>query len=533
VVEPAAPPADAAALGPAAGDDSGTGISVQVAKAGAGGLAGRTVLLLANLLATPFTIRLLGPSAYGLWVLIQAVFLWAGLAEGGMWAATTKYGAERYAGGDADGEATVVWSGLCIVLITTSSAALALALGAHFLLGVLNVHGSALMAGTWALRVACASFVTSSLASTVNTAQQVRLRWRQYTLLNTGANLLGTVGVPLAIYLFSGGLVAATAVGLLASSLYLLGLCWDAVRVQPALRRPRVDRPTVRQLLWYGGALTIANLAGVPLHTGERFFLSANASTSAVAYYAVAITIATTLQVLPEQLGFPLIPALARLEAQGRHDEHRALYGKSLAGLFLVVTPAAIVLALVSKPFLTLWAGPAYGAHSTVLLLVALGGVLASAFAWMPTAYMLSAGKTKTLAWLQGAELVPYLGAAWVLTHKWGALGAAEVWSGRLVLHSVAMFAVVRRSSHLPVVPLSARRIRSVVAPVLFGLTCLGAAVLSGSLLARSAMAAVLLAGYSAVVWWLVLTPEERRGVANLLSEMLGPRMRLTRRRQA
>jgi O-antigen/teichoic acid export membrane protein len=359
------------------------------------------------------------------------------------------------------------------------------------------------------------------------------LRWRQFTLLNTGANLLGTFGVPLAIYLFSGGVVTAAAVGLLAASLYLVGLSWDALRVQPALRQPRVDRSTLRQLLSYGGALTIANLAGVPLHTGERFFLSANASTSAVAYYAIAITIATTLQVLPEQLGFPLIPALSRLDAEGRHEEHRALYGKSLAGLFLAVTPAAIVLALLSKPFLTLWAGPAYGAHSTVLLLVALGGVWANAFAWMPTAYMLSAGKTKVLAWLQGAELAPYLAAAWVFTHRWGALGAAEVWSGRLVLDSVAMFAVVRRTSHMPVVPLSARRVRSVLAPVLFGLACFGAAVLSGSLLARSFMAAGLLVGYGSVVWWLVLSPGERRGVSKLLSEMLGRSVGLPWQRRA
>jgi len=507
--------------------NDGAGISAQVARAGAGGLAGRSLLLLANLGATPFTIRLLGPSAYGLWALIQAIFIWANLAEGGMWAATTKFGAERYAVGDAVGEVKVVWSGLCFVLVTTSSAGLALALGAHFLLGALNVRGNLLVTGTWALRIMCASFVVSALAGTVNTAQQVRLRWRQYTLLNTGANLLGAVGVPLAIYVFADGVVTAAAVGLVCASLYLVGLCWDAARVQPALRSPRIDRQTLRQLLSYGGALTIANLAGVPLHTGERFFLSANASTTAVAYYSVAITIATTLQVLPEQLGFPLIPALSRLAAQGKWEEHRALYGKSLTGIFLVVTPAAIVLALLSRPFLTIWAGPTYGVRSTELLLIALGGVWASAVAWVPAAYMLSAGKTKALAWLQGAELVPYLGAAWLLTDKWGAVGAAAVWSGRLILDSVALSIIVRKSSCLPVLPLSARRVRSVMAPVFFGLASLGVAVLSESLLVRSAVAAGLLSVYAAVVWSLVLTPLERRGLANLLTEMLGPRLPL------
>jgi O-antigen/teichoic acid export membrane protein len=508
-------------------------MSAQVAKAGTWGLAGRTVLLLANLGATPFTIRLLGPAAYGLWALVQAILTWANLAEGGMWAATTKYGAQRYAVGDDAGEAKVVWSGLTFVLTTTSAVALGLALGAHTILGLLNVRGSMVEAGAWALRLSCASFVVSSLVGTVNTAQQVRLRWKHYTLFSVASNLLGSVGVPLAIWLFSGGVVAAAAVGLLASSLYFLGLSWDAVRVQPALRRPRVDKATLRQLSSYGGALSVANLAAVPLLTGERFFLGANTSTTVVAYYAVAITIATTLQVLPEQLGAPLIPALSRLEAEGRHDEHRALYGKSLFGLFLVVTPATIVMALLAKPFLTLWAGSAYGAHATVLLLVALGGVWANALAWVSHDYMLSAGKTKVLALLQVAEVAPYLGAAWVLTAKWGALGAAMVWSGRLVLDAVAQLLIVRRLYHLPVVPLSERRLRSVVAPILLGLSCLGASALSGGLIARCAMASVILAGYAVVVWCIVLTARERQGVVSLLGKMLGSSPRRGRRRPA
>ena len=529
VIEPVALPADAQASGPRPGDD-GRDVPAQVARAGSWGLAGRTVLLLANLGATPFTIRLLGPSAYGLWALIQAVFLWAGLSEGGMGLGTTKYGAERYASGDATGEARVVWSGLCFVLAATSSVALALALGAHLLLGLLNVRGSLLGAGAWALRVACASLVVSSLAGVINTAQQVRLRWRLYTVLNVASNLLGAVGVPLTIYLFSGGVVTATAVGFFTSLLYLAGLSWDALRLQPALRRPLVDRVTLRQLVSYGGALTLANLALVPLSTGERFFLGANTSTTAVAYYAVAMTIATTLQVLPEQIVSPLMPALSRLESEGRLEEHRALYAKTLSGLFLVVTPAAVLVAFLAKPFLTLWAGPSYGTHSTLVLLVALGGVWANALAWVPGTYLRSAGKTKALALLQGAELAPYLGAAWVLTARWGALGAAVVWSARLVLDSLAQFFIVRRLSHLPVVPLSARRLRSVLAPVLLGLTCLATASLRGGLLTRSAVGAVLLLAYGAAAWWLVLTARERRGVANLLGEMLGPGLQITRR---
>jgi O-antigen/teichoic acid export membrane protein len=509
---------------PESGTSAGraTGLSTQVARAGSWGLAGRSVLLLANFAATPFTIRLLGPSAYGLWAIIQAVLVWVNLAEGGMGNATTKYGSECYTHGDDVGEATIVWTGLGFVLGTTVSVALAVALSAHFLLVLLHVNGATLEAGTWALRVSCGAFVVGALAATVNTAQQVRLRWKQFTFFYTISNLVGSIGVPLAIYLFSGGLVTAAMVGLFAQAINLLGLSWDGARVQPELLHPRFDRSTLRKLVSYGGMLTIANFVGIPLMTGERLFLSANASTTAVAYYAVAATVATTLLVIPEQLMLPLLPALARLESEGKTEEYRSLYGKSLSGMFLLVTPATLLLALVARPFLTLWAGPTYAAHGAELLLIVLVGVWAYALSWVTQSYMLSAAKTKTLAWLQAVELGPYLGAAWVLTAKWGAVGAAVVWSVRLVLDCIVRFVIVHRSAGLPWLPLSERRLRSLAAPATLGLGCFVTAILTRGLAARAGAAAELLVVYGAGLWWMVLTSRERRGVINLVGDILG-----------
>ena len=533
MVESDTPIADAADAAPAPDDDASASIPAQLGRASTWGFTGRTVLLLANFGSAPFTIRLLGPSAYGLWALVHTIMDWAAPAEAGQAAATTKYGAERYAAHDADGESTVVWSGLCFILMTTGSVAVALALAAHFLLGLLHVHGSLLAAGTWALRVACGTFVLSSLVGAVNTAQQVRLRWKQFTLFNMLSNVLGAVGVPFAVFLFSGGVVTAAAVSLLASCLYFVSLTWDALRVQPALRHPRFSRATLSKLVSYGWALALAGLASVPLASAERFFLAANASTTAVAYYAVAMTVATTLEVLPQQICSPLMPALARLQADGKEAEHRALYGKTLAGLFLVLAPAAILVAFLARPFLTLWAGPTYGTHGTVVLLVALVGMSANGLAWVPNAYILSAGKTKAFAALQGAELPCYLGAAWVLTARWGALGAAIVWSARLVVDSVAQSLIVRKSGGLPTLPFSSKRIRSVAAPALLAIMCIAIGMDTHGILARSGIAVGLLVVYAAGVWYIVLTSREREGVINLVMEILGRDIRPRRSKPA
>jgi O-antigen/teichoic acid export membrane protein len=348
----------------------------------------------------------------------------------------------------------------------------------------------------------------------------VRLRWRPYTIINVTGNLIISVGTPIALFLVAGGVVTAAAVGLGATTIAAVASLVLAMRLQPALRHPRVDKAILRQLLGYGGALTVAGLAAIPISTAERFFLASDHSTVQLAYYAVAATLATTLNVLPEQLVGPLVPGLVRLEAKGRLEEHRALYRKSLVGLFLVLTPVAVMLAFLAHPFLSLWAGPQYGLHSTGPFLVIICGVWLNCLQWVPYAYLLSSGRTKIIAYVQVAEVAPYLVGAWVLTSKFGAIGAALIWSVAFAVDSIVFFTVVWRVAKLPFSPLSERRLRAIGALVAFGCAAAAAATVSHGLAIRIAWSVGLSALYAMTVWRLVLTARERQGLLQLLAEM-------------
>jgi O-antigen/teichoic acid export membrane protein len=509
-------------------------IDMQVAAAGAWGFGGRAVLLLANLIATPFLIRLLGPASYGLWTLLLLATNWASYADMGMGVASTRFGAGYYTRGDSRGESSVVWTALGLIAVTTGCVATAIALAAHsVLVNLLHVERGLLGAGTVALRVGCAIFVLQSVAGIVNTPQVVRLRWRRWTVLTTVVNLLGTAGAPVALAVFGGGITTVAVVNL-ATSILLVGVnLLLAVRLQPALLHPRFDKVVFRRLLAYGGTLTVAGLALVPLTTAQRFFLAHNHSTTAVAYLGVAGTLATTLQILPEQLTAPFMPGLARLGAAGRLQELRALYAKGLSGLFLLVTPAAVLLAFVAGPFLSLWAGLQYGAHSTAPFLVMLVGVWFDCLAWMPVSYLLSSGRSKVIARIRVAELAPYLVAAWILTERFGVIGAAVVWSGGCALDSVLLFAATRLAAPLPWLPLSDRRLRSVAGPVAFGGAALLLAQVTSGLTTRLGLAAALAVAYGAAVWYVILTGRERDGIMALAGRAAGSRLPVSQGRHA
>ncbi len=475
-------------------------------------------VLLATLAATPFTVRLLGTSAYGTWALLQLSLEWAFLADLGMATTSTKFAAERFAKGDAAGETAVVWTALVITTAATALAAATVAIWApSILVPLLHVHRGTLRTDVLATRVVCALFLASSVAGIVNTPQVVRLRFREYTLISQGANVLTVVGVPIALALVARGVVTAAIVALAAATLAVFGNCVLAVRLQPALLRPRVSRQLLRPFFTFSGALTLASLATIFLTTGERFVLALNRSPTIVAYYALAASLGTILAEVPQQLTAPLLPGLVRLDTTGQPGEHDALYTRSLQALFLTIIPAALLLALLAHPFLSLWAGTGYAQHSTGPFFLILAGVIFTSLATVPYTYLLSSGRTKAIAAVRLAEVLPYFGAAAILTSKFGAIGAALTWMARSVIDSVIGFGIVHHVARLRWSPLPTRRVAAILTPALFAGALAATATATHGLLPRAASALVLATGYAFVTWRVVLTAEERSSLLALL----------------
>jgi O-antigen/teichoic acid export membrane protein len=510
-----------------------TTAGTEVAVAGSWGLIGRVLMMTANLLATPFTIRALGPAQYGLWTVLQTWAAWAVTADVGMGPASTKIGSERFAVHDARGESAVLWTSVAIMAVTTTSMALLVGIPAGPVLHLLGVNDHHLShTGALALRIVCAIFIAQALAGVVNTPLQVRLRWRGQTIVGTIANLCISIGIPVGVVLAGGGLVTACLVTLAGTAFQAAATLLLSIRTQPSVGRPVFDKAIMRKLLAYGGTLTLSGLMSLPLETADRFFLAHSHTTKVVAFWSVAATLATTLQVLPEQLLAPLVPALARLDTVGRRRELTELYRKALVGMFMIMTPPAILLTVVAHPFLAIWAGAEYGHSATLPFLIAVPGVWFFGMTSVPISYLLATGRTGVLAKIRIWEIVPYVVAAWLLTAKFGAAGAAMTWSGRLALEGICVFFVVRKSSDLPVLPLPTRKLWSVLTPLALCLGAASATIVSHGIILRIGWVVALAIVYMIVIWRLVLAPGERNGIMFAIDDALrrGPPPKHSRR---
>lgn len=508
-------------------DDGYGEMSASVARGGLWSIAGQAAGFGAGLVATPFTIRLLGPTRYGLWALLQTCLTWIGLADFGMASASTRFAGDSLAKSDAGGEVRAVWTSAGITVIATSVVAGIAAVAAHpIVTGVLRIHGELIGPAVLGLRILCAALVAQAISGTLNTSQQIRLKWRSYTLITTGTAVVQVILIPVALKAVGGGVTTATAVALAMSVACALGTIAMAVRLQPALSHPRVSPRLGRAMLRYGGALTISGLATIPLTSAERLFLAHNSSPSVVAYYVVASRLGALISAIPAAVAAPLFPALVRLAGAGDSASTRRLYQDSLRGAFLLLTPAAVLLAFIAHPFLTLWAGAIYGQKSTTLFYIVLAGVWFNSLAYVPVTYLLATGRAGIVARVHVLELAPYLVGAGVLTARFGATGAAVVWSARSVIDAAVFFPVAARAGSLPNSPLSTRRIRAGLAPLCLGAAALLLSPLLPGLVLRASAAVLLAAIYAAVIWWIVLTGGEQAGLRHLRGRIGLPGLR-------
>lgn len=470
--------------------------------------SGQIAALVASLVATPVVIRLLGVQAYGVLALITVLVGYAGASDLGMGEASTRFAAERHAREDVEGEARVVWTALVVLVVPAALVALILILAAGPVIDALVSLPAWLRSeAVLALRIAGVGFLARVLANVANTPHLVRLRMDVVTLINATAGVAQILLVPAVLWL-GGGLVAAAAVGTSAAIAALFAHVIAAHGFLPAIARPRFERSVVKPLLRYGGATTVIVLAGLITFNGEKLIVARLMSATALAYYAVAFTLARVLALVPGAMGQAVFPAFSRLQADADRERLQALYDRTLRLLVSLGVPMAVVLCLIARPFLTAWAGPAFGRESVMPLYILTIGTLIDGLSYLPRAVLNARNRPDLAARLHLIDVVPYLALALVLTQAYGPSGAAAAWTLRATSDcAVMLFLVHRRAGIAAVLPSVVRFLPAVAMLALsFGLVLL----LQPAAVVTIALTAGALAIYGGLVWTRVLTDEER-----------------------
>ena len=394
------------------------------------GTATKYVLLAVNIglgvVLMPFTVRHLGTSEYGLWILVASLTYYFQLLDLGYGSGLVKHVADADARGDVDGvnkilsTFVVVYAGLGLAAGIGTIGLMLLAVPRFPHLTPEEVHRGQLVLAMIGVRTAIGFPMT--VFGAASTARQ------RFALNNTVAIAVALVNGAMTYAVLAAGyglltLVAGTTVvGLASYGAY----AWTARRAFPQLRiRPSsFSRGLVRDVTTFSVYLFIIDLAIQIGFNLDNVVVGAALGTSAVAIYAVTLRLADYQRQLCNQFNGFLFPIVVRLRAAGSEGALQTVLIEGTRIALVLVTGATIGVIGFGRPLLIRWMGPAFEAGAVPLYVLALAGVVLVGQGPLGN-ILLGTGRHRLVAWVSLGEALANLALSVVLVRRFGLLGVA------------------------------------------------------------------------------------------------------------
>jgi O-antigen/teichoic acid export membrane protein len=330
---------------------------------GASGIASKTVTLLASAISLPLAVRYLGRLEFGIWVTISTSAVMLSVLDLGIANTLTNFISRAYANDDEAMAqryfATALWGTISISIVLGVSGLAVfhwIDWGALFRLQdaalVKQVH--------WAVALCFLFFL---LGLPLNLANKVLSGYQEVHLSNYFAMLNGVLGLVAiaATVMLRGSLVMLTAAycsALLLSSV-LLNL-WLYVWHRPGVvpRPSAVTLALTRELFGKGALFFVLQLSGLVVFNSDNLVISHYLGPAEVTPYSVAWRLCGYAAMFQSMLVPSLWPAFSEAFHRGDYVWVRTTYRRLMRGSLLAVGAAAVVIGLLGRPLIRVWAGP-------------------------------------------------------------------------------------------------------------------------------------------------------------------------------
>ena len=271
--------------------------------------------------------------------------------------------------------------------------------------------------------------------------------------------------------------IPATALTQAANVLVILTVVY---RIEGPFSFRGFDRREARALLGYGGWVSVSNVVGPLLASGDQFLIGSLLGTASVTHYAIPMTLILRSQIFPAALARTFFPRMSSLP----RDAAQALGGRALSTLgygYAIVCAPAIILA---STFFRYWIGPDFAIAAAPVAKILFFGGWINGLAFVAFTLLQGQGRPDLTGRIHMFEILPFLGLLWALTTTLGIVGAALAWSLRCSVDAFILFYVadLRRKDILPALLPVTVLLLSALATFVIGSSFV--AVLSAALLA-------------------------------------------------
>lgn len=190
----------------------------------------------------------------------------------------------------------------------------------------------------------------------------------------------------------------------------------------------------LKELLGYGSWITLSNLISPFMAQLDKIVIGGVLALHLLPLYAVPGDLINRFSFIPVAVIGVFFPAFAARWATGNRNDIVSLYGDAGSAMFAVVFPIALALYALAPEALALWISQEFSQQAAPLMRWLCVGLLANASARIPHALLQAIGRPDITAKLHLLELPLYAIALPALLERFGILGAAIAWTGRMIL---------------------------------------------------------------------------------------------------
>lgn len=169
----------------------------------------------------------------------------------------------------------------------------------------------------------------------------------------------------------------------------VLGLCLMSNKLKPVVPKSEIigwSIQPVKPVLKFALTIAFTSSVWVLVTQTDKLILSGILPLAEYGFFTLAVLVASGIMILSAPVSTVIMPRMARLHAEGRHDEMILVYRNATQLVSVVAGSASLTIAFFAEPLLYAWTGDKEIASNAapILTLYALGnGVLAvSAFSY-------------------------------------------------------------------------------------------------------------------------------------------------------
>lgn len=386
---------------------------------------GQFVTLGTGFLLTPFVLRHLGATEYGLWLLVGSVVGYGALLDFGVLGAVIKYIPEYMARGEFEDARRLIATALRIYCVLGLFAVVASAVFAPFFPVVFQVPLAQQHTAVVLMLVMGVSLGVS-LPATITIAVVRGLQRYHVANVVTIVGTLLSAGATVVVLRSGGGVVGMVALSIPVTIVMQIPVLWYIRRTAPGVRIgwSPASRSLVRRIVSYSSALFVIQIAGQVQTKTDEMVIGAFLPMSAVTPYGIARRLSEIPPLLTRQFLKVLFPLASELHAE---DDHARLQALFIAGTRLTLTlflPVACAMLVLARPFLTLWVGAEYAGYTHLVMILTAASLLYT-FQWPAGAVLQGIARHRPMAAMAMGSAVVNLLLSVVLVRPFGSVGVA------------------------------------------------------------------------------------------------------------